>query len=115
MTGAVYLLKFSDPLGSAKHQARFYLGSVSRLDRLEVRLEEHSKGYGAAITRALVETGKTFELLGVIITDEPRQTERQIKNWKNHKRVASKIEDGKTVLGCRSFNNFQAAKEAAIA
>lgn len=59
----VYLLHFSAPLGNLANrraQASHYLGWAVDLDR---RVAQHRAGQGAAITRAAIERGISFEVV----------------------------------------------------
>ncbi len=87
----LYLLKFSQPLGSDKHKAQYYLGWVECHKQLEHRLRQHRAGQGAAITRAAVERGYELHLVGTMPGD--RKEERRLKSMKNHKRIAVKFEE----------------------
>jgi predicted GIY-YIG superfamily endonuclease len=84
----VYLLRFTEPLGSERHTARFYLGFTSR--KIAARLAEHRNGEGAAITRAAVERVpahvEPFELVWAVRGD--RWDERMLKARKRHARLA---------------------------
>lgn len=76
MTGAgVYILELAQPLGSAKHQARFYCGYTTNL---EGRLWHHQNGRGAAFTRAAVERGIGFSV-ALWLPGAGREVERAIK------------------------------------
>lgn len=82
--GVVYVLKFSSPLGNPDNpraQARFYVGWAREL---EARLWHHTHGRGAAITRAAVKAGITFEV--VFVMPGTRNDERAIKNRKGTRR-----------------------------
>lgn len=62
MIPVVYLIHFSAPLGNpgnARAQAQHYLGYTIDLD---ARIAQHRAGQGAALTRAAVERGITFEV-----------------------------------------------------
>lgn len=76
----VYLLHFDKPLGNAKHQAQHYIGFAKDLPK---RLEAHHAGKGAAITKALIERGGTFEC--VRVWEGNRTLERQLKARHNHR------------------------------
>jgi putative endonuclease len=84
----MYLLKFTAPLGSPRHTARYYLGHTSR--RLDKRLAEHRNGEGAAITRAAVERVpvhiEPFTLVWAVRGD--RADERTLKSRKRHSDLA---------------------------
>jgi predicted GIY-YIG superfamily endonuclease len=59
----VYLLHFSAPLGNLvnpRAMARHYLGWAIDLD---ARIKQHRAGQGAAITRAALERGISFDLV----------------------------------------------------
>ena len=81
----VYILKFQQPLGNARHQAKYYMGYCEE-GRLDERLKEHRSGKGAAITRAAHERGIAFEVV-LRLEGFTRQDERRLKNWKNYRRV----------------------------
>jgi hypothetical protein len=76
----IYLLHFNQPLGSSQHQAWHYLGLTQCLT---TRLTQHAQGSGAAITRALIRQGGTFQC--VRTWQGGRDTERKLKARKNHK------------------------------
>lgn len=60
--GTVYLLHFDRPIGNAANrraQASHYVGWA--LD-VEERLDQHEKGQGAALTRAAVAAGVTWQV-----------------------------------------------------
>jgi predicted GIY-YIG superfamily endonuclease len=81
----LYMLKFEEELGQGKHgRAQFYLGYCDD-ERLYQRVEEHRKGQGAAITRALVQRKIGFHVAATF--PGTREDERRFKNWKNHKSV----------------------------
>lgn len=80
----VYILQFSQPLGSPKHQANFYIG-YCRDDLLDERLHLHRTGQGAAITRAAVLRGYSLELVATLTGG--REEERRLKRQKNCRRI----------------------------
>lgn len=83
MTGAgVYILELAAPLGSPKHQARFYVGYTTNV---EGRLWHHQRGQGAAFTRAAVERGIGFSV-ALWLPGAGREVERAIKRSKNTQR-----------------------------
>lgn len=87
----IYILQFSKPLGNPKEpkgQAQYYIGYCED-GRLEERLEEHQKGYGAAITRAAVNKGIQFK--AILTMDGDRSLERQLKRQKNTPRLVKKL------------------------
>jgi putative endonuclease len=78
--GFVYLLRFSDKIGNLenpKGSAQHYLGYTSR--NLKKRLEEHQKGSGAKITRAVVKDYKYELQLVRHWSDSTRETEQKFK------------------------------------
>lgn len=80
MHGYIYLLHFARPVGNLDNprgQARHYVGWAH--DPLTRNLE-HRAGLGAALTRAAVAAGITWELY--VLTEGDRALERQIKNLK---------------------------------
>jgi predicted GIY-YIG superfamily endonuclease len=85
----IYLLRFTEPLGTDRHQARYYLGHTTR--QLEHRLAEHRNGEGSAITRAAVERVpvhvEPFTLVWAI--DGDRWAERVLKGRKRHRDLAA--------------------------
>lgn len=88
---AVYMLKFSEPIGSPTKShgtAQFYLGYCAD-GRVEERLAEHRAGRGAFITAAAVEKGLELHLI-LVIPGATRTDERKLKNWKSHKRVLNR-------------------------
>jgi predicted GIY-YIG superfamily endonuclease len=77
--------QFAKPLGKGQRgQAQYYLGYCDD-ERLHERIEEHRKGHGAAITRALKKQKISFHVAETF--PGTRDDERRFKNWKNHKRV----------------------------
>jgi putative endonuclease len=84
----IYLLRFTEPLGTPRHTARFYLGYTSR--KLDNRLAEHRSGEGAAITRAAIERVpvhvEPFTVVWAVRGD--RWAERILKNRKRHADLA---------------------------
>lgn len=78
----IYVLRFDTTLGSdhPKGRARFYVG-YAEPRRLALRIEEHQRGCGAAITRAAVKQG--INVIPVAIFEGDRAMERAIKNYKN--------------------------------
>ena len=79
---AVYIIKFSAPLGSdhPKGRAQYYVG-YTRMS-IRNRLKVHRAGYGAAITRAAVQKGLTLNIVWTS-SKGSRQLEREIKSWKS--------------------------------
>lgn len=77
--GYVYILRLKRPIGNHKHEARFYVGCTYDLLR---RLEEHRKGYGAAMLRFCNDVGVEYEL--VHVERGYRERELKIKNRKNN-------------------------------
>ncbi|MFV9505397.1 MAG: hypothetical protein AB4911_12645 [Oscillochloridaceae bacterium umkhey_bin13] len=77
MIGYIYLLHFTRPLGNLAHplaQARHYVGWARDP---EARNAEHQAGRGAALTRAALASGITWELF--ILAEGGRTLERRIK------------------------------------
>lgn len=68
--GVVYLLHFGEPFGHARH----YTGWTADLDQ---RLDEHSRGQGSALLRAVRAAGGTWELARTWAGTRAR--ERQLK------------------------------------
>jgi predicted GIY-YIG superfamily endonuclease len=85
----IYLLRFTEPLGTPRHTARYYLGYTSRR-RVADRLAEHRNGEGAAITRAAVERVPAhIEPFTVVWAGRgDRWAERILKNRKRHADLA---------------------------
>ena len=88
----VYILEFDRPLGTAKHQARFYIGSC-RDDLLDSRMEAHRTGAGAAITRAAALRGIGFKVVATL--PGGRQEERKLKSQKNARRIVERYQRAK--------------------
>lgn len=83
--GAIYLLHFHRPLGDAANprgRASHYVGWS--LDP-QTRELEHRAGQGAAITRAAVQQGITWDFF--ILGEGTRDLERQIKERHEHPRL----------------------------
>lgn len=91
----VYILRFSKPLGNAKHSAQFYIGYCEP-GRLADRLAEHNAGAGAAITRAAVEKGYSLEVIATFKGD--RTLERRLKARKATARIVERYKRGTLVL-----------------
>jgi len=72
--GLVYLLHFGTPHKHAKH----YVGYT---DDLDARLQDHLKGRGSPLIKAVVATGNTVVVARTWEGD--RNFERSIKNQKN--------------------------------
>jgi len=91
---AVYFLQFEQPLGNPgnrRGQAQYYVGFCEdRPGQLQRRLAQHHAGTGAAITRAAVERGISFDIV-YVIPDATREDERRIKQQKNHRRVLNRL------------------------
>lgn len=85
----IYILKFSEKLGSHKHSAQYYVGYCED-GRLMDRLEDHRNGRGACITRAAVAKGLKLSLVTAFPGN--RHLERQIKRMKNTPRLVKQIE-----------------------
>ncbi len=84
----VYILKFSEPIGSDKHKAYYYVGYTTNL---KLRLKYHKKGRGSAITRYLVKNGIDFDLK-VYYPNGDKTLEKSIKAGKNVPRLIRKLE-----------------------
>lgn len=80
----LYFLKFSQAIGSSRHEAAYYLGWARDDVTLERRIKDHRSGRGAAITKAAVASGARLEVVAVMPGN--RDDERRIKNSHNHKR-----------------------------
>ena len=73
----LYVLKFSQPLGTTgRNSAQYYVGFAED-GRVAERIAEHRTGRGAAITAYAVSQGITLEL--VALTPGDRKAERRIK------------------------------------
>ncbi len=57
--GTVYLIHFSEPIGSARHRAQHYIGWAVDV---EARLQEHLAGRGARILAYVAAAGITGEV-----------------------------------------------------
>lgn len=86
---AVYMLRFTGLLGNDNKSAQYYLGYCED-KRLSERIAEHRAGTGACITRAAIERGFELQLI-MVIPKATRKLERQLKNWKSHKRVLDRF------------------------
>jgi putative endonuclease len=87
----LYIIQFERPLGNpnnSRGQAQFYLGYCED-NQLERRVKRHRMGQGAAITRAAVRAGITFEV--IITMPGDRQKERQLKRQKNTPRLVRRM------------------------
>ena len=77
----VYLLHASAPIGNLDNpygQAQHYLGCA---DSLVKRVFSHRKGFGASLTKAFIEQGRSLSL--VRVWSGGYQTEKQLKRYKN--------------------------------
>lgn len=70
----VYLIHFSEPLGSDRHHAQHYIGFANDVDG---RLYYHRKGSGSAITRAAKKRG--LDLQVVRTWEGGKDLERKLK------------------------------------
>lgn len=84
-SGYVYFIRLSVPLGNERHSARIYVGFAHSQDALVKRMKAHLQGRGAKFTRASVERGVGFSVIGVVRGN--RDMERWIKNQRNHKKT----------------------------
>lgn len=91
----IYILEFDQPLGTARHCARFYLGYCDD-DRLPDRLAEHHAGRGAAMTRFAVLNGIGFKVVATLPGD--RRVERLLKRRKNTPRIVDRLKRGTLTL-----------------
>jgi len=87
----VYILEFNTPLGTLRHQARYYIGYCDE-GRLEDRLAEHRAGCGAAITRAANQRGIAYQVIHTL--PGGRDLERRLKRHKKTREVVDRIERG---------------------
>lgn len=81
----VYILRITPPLEHAK----FYIGYCED-DSLDHRLHCHQHGTGAAITRAVIRSGRELSLVAVL-PRASRTTERLLKNRKNTPKLVASI------------------------
>jgi putative endonuclease len=87
----VYMIELARPLGTERHQARYYLGSCKNLNR---RMAQHRSGKGAAMLRFANEKGIKYWVckFSTLPTEaEARQLERKLKARKNHASLLSKV------------------------
>jgi len=84
----VYMLTFP-PIGTGRHQARFYIGYCADDRDPYDRLAEHRAGRGAAITRAVVRVHGPDALLLLWALPGDRRLERRLKRQRNHKRFVT--------------------------
>lgn len=84
----IYILEFSRPVGTAKHSALYYMGYCDD-DRLDLRLAEHRKGTGAALTRFAVANGIDFKVVATLPGN--RKTERKLKGRKNTRLILERF------------------------
>lgn len=82
---AVYILEFERPLGSARHQARYYIGFCED-SRFNARMRHHAKGTGAKITAAAAAQGIGFRVVA-LFEGKGRDYERYLKRQKNTPRL----------------------------
>lgn len=87
----IYILEFNQPLGTARHQARFYIGYCEE-NRLSERLAEHQTGKGAAITRAANKRGISYQVICTLPGE--RNLERQLKRRKNTRLIIDRLKRG---------------------
>ena len=90
-TAGCYLIRLSQPLGSKKHQAQYYLGASKNLAH---RFKQHCEGTGAKFTQAAIERGIELEIVHIWYTltaKDAYQLERKLRRQKNNKRLYSQI------------------------
>ena len=80
----LYLLRFTKPIGSPKHQAQFYLGYCED-GRVNEQIAEHAEGRGARITAAAIQQGAELNL--VWTGEGGRADERRLKKRRHHHRL----------------------------
>lgn len=88
MSGLIYIIEFSEPLGTDKHRAQYYMGWTNSRGSLKTRLEAHMTGGGAAITAAAYRRGISMRCIFTITGT--RKDERRYKNQKNMLRLLKK-------------------------
>lgn len=86
----LYWLELYEPLGTSKKQSRLYLGFASDDVRLWRRIVAHANGRGSAFTRAAIERGIGFKVIGVC--EGTRDDERMFKNRRNHRREFERLQ-----------------------
>jgi predicted GIY-YIG superfamily endonuclease len=84
---SVYVIKFETPIGSAKHQAQFYVGYCAD-GREQARLKEHQAGRGACITRFVAQQGIGMQIVAVF--PGFREEEKRLKAQKNTRRIVER-------------------------
>ena len=83
--GYIYLFHFAQPIGNtnkSRGMAQHYLGWAEDPYKRE---QAHLAGNGAAITRAAIEQGVSWQMF--VLVDGDRDFERQLKNLKNSRRI----------------------------
>ncbi|OKH45319.1 hypothetical protein NIES2101_26805 [Calothrix sp. HK-06] len=94
-TSCCYLIKLSEPLGSNKHKAQYYLGATKNLSQ---RFKEHCSGVGARFTQAAVERGIKLEIVHVWYTRTAKDAyhlERKLRRQKNNRKLYEQIQKEK--------------------
>lgn len=82
----LYLIHFTQPLGTDRHQAQHYLGFVDGDEQsVQARLQEHRAGHGARITAACNSRGIPYDVARTMPGD--RTEERRLKNHNNLGRI----------------------------
>lgn len=82
----LYLIHFSEPIGTEKHSAQHYLGFVEGDQQsVQARLEEHKAGWGAKILHHCNQRQIHYEVVRTLPGD--RNRERQLKKGKNISRL----------------------------
>lgn len=78
----VYLLHFSQPVGSSRHQCQHYIGYASKLN---TRLDHHKLRPDVRLMQVLQERGISFALART--WEGGKELERKLKNQKNGGRL----------------------------
>lgn len=90
----IYIIEFSQEVGSPKHRAKFYLGSTVDLS---TRLRQHERGKssdGSPLVHAALQQGEAFIRLLIEFSSEAeaRAIELRLKRRKDHREVLRRIE-----------------------
>lgn len=82
----IYILEFDRKISG---RAGYYIGWAKNL---EIRLQHHANGTGAALCREALRQGIAWRVVATI--PGTRQGERRLKNYKNTPRLVKRLQAG---------------------
>jgi len=104
----VYLIHFQQTIGTAKHSAQHYIGSTNNVPG---RLQRHRSGRGARILQYCNKTAIDYNVIRVWLCSDQKtamQWERQLKRYKNSKKLCPKCNPKTAMQYMRSdYNDYQ--------